>query len=62
MNAETEKNIKYLDEKINQTIALIDKLRSENDRLLNLLKEMQERNNQAIEKINLILDKIAKIL
>lgn len=62
MNNDIEKNFKYLEEKVNKTIDLIDSLRAENERLKNLLNDMKARNNQSIEKINLILDNISKML
>jgi translation initiation factor 1 (eIF-1/SUI1) len=62
MDAKVEFNIKYLEERIDKAINMINGLREENARLKNILKELQDRNNQSIEKINLLLDNISKLL
>lgn len=54
--------IKRLEEKIEQTVNLINNLRQENLNLKAKLSDMQAYNNQSIEKINLILDNISKML
>lgn len=62
MNQETENNLKHLEEKIEQVIKLIASLRQENEDLKERVSEMQSVNNQAVAKINFILDKISKML
>lgn len=62
MNQETESNLKHLEEKIEQAINLIARLRQENEDLKERLAEMQSVNNQAVTKIDFILDKIGKML
>ena len=62
MNPQLEANLKYLEEKLDKTIALINNLKVENDNLKSELTEKQALLNQAIERINLILDNINKML
>jgi hypothetical protein len=62
LSPEVEMTIKRLEEKIEQTVSLINNLRQENLNLKAKLSDMQAYNNQSIEKINLILDNISKML
>jgi FtsZ-binding cell division protein ZapB len=62
MNPETETNLKRLEEKIEQAIILLNDLKQENKELKNTINKLQDRNNQAVEKINFILDNISKLL
>jgi phage shock protein A len=62
MNSETENNLKRLEEKVEQVINLLNTLKQENSELKTKIDKLQERNNQAVEKINFILDKISKLL
>ncbi|MBS4015925.1 MAG: hypothetical protein KGZ86_05775 [Candidatus Latescibacteria bacterium] len=62
MDVKVETNLKYLEERIDKAINVINGLREENARLKYILKELQDRNNQSIEKINSLLDNISKLL
>jgi prefoldin subunit 5 len=62
MNTATENNLKNLEERINEVIRLIDNLRQENSNLKAQISEIQQNNNQAVDKINFILDNISKML
>ncbi len=62
MNPELESNLKHLEEKLEQAINLINNLKQENSNLHTELTEKQVLCNQAVDKINLILDNINKLL
>jgi len=62
LNDNIDNNIKYLEQKIDQVINLINSLKLENQQLKHELSELKDINNQAVEKINFILDNISKLL
>jgi FtsZ-binding cell division protein ZapB len=62
MNPELESNLKHLEEKLEQAINLISSLKQENSNLKAELTEKQSLYNQAVDRINLILDNINKLL
>jgi len=62
MNPEIEANLKYLEDKLDKTILLISNLKTENTSLKSELAEKQALLSQAVERINLILDNINKLL
>jgi FtsZ-binding cell division protein ZapB len=62
MNPELEANLKHIEEKLDQAIDLINNLKHENSNLKTELTERQALYNQAVERINLILDNINKLL
>lgn len=62
LNSNIDANIKYLEQKIEQAINLINSLKQENKQLQDELVELKDVNNQAVEKINFILDSISKLL
>lgn len=62
MNPEIELNLKHLEEKLEQAIDLISILKQENSTLHEKLTEKQALYSQAVDRINLILDNINKLL
>jgi DNA repair exonuclease SbcCD ATPase subunit len=62
MNPELESNLKHLEEKLEQAINLISSLKQENSNLKAELTEKQSLYNQAVDRINFILDNINKLL
>ncbi|MEO0092059.1 MAG: hypothetical protein ABIK61_05075 [candidate division WOR-3 bacterium] len=62
MNPEIEQSFKLLEEKIDKLIATLNNLKQENANLQAELQELKSRNEKAIERINLLLDNISKLL
>lgn len=62
MNPEIEQAFKLLEEKIDKLIATLNNLKQENANLQAELQELKSRNEKAIERINLLLDNISKLL
>ncbi|MCX7785608.1 MAG: hypothetical protein N2201_05200 [candidate division WOR-3 bacterium] len=62
MNPEIEQSFKLLEEKIDKLIATLNNLKQENDNLQAELQELKSRQEKAIERINLLLDNLSKLL
>jgi FtsZ-binding cell division protein ZapB len=62
LNSDIDAQIKYLEQKIDKTIDLINRLKQENQSLKEQVEELQRNNNHVVEKINFILDNISKLL
>ncbi len=62
MNEKVDANLRYLEDKIDKAINLINVLQEENRCLKNILESLKHRDNQLIEKINIMLDNLSKML